>query len=94
MQGSHLRQLEKEGKRYQFGSFKYSAQTLYDRGILLSIDQYSPRQFGNISLTISSDEIGVFVISAAYLGVQVTTVELRLQDLLEMQFVSHRICPP
>ncbi|KAM0752532.1 hypothetical protein T439DRAFT_287203 [Meredithblackwellia eburnea MCA 4105] len=91
MQGAHQRQLEKEGKRYQFGSFKYSAQTLYDRGILLSIDQYSPRQFGNISLTISSDEVGVFEISAAYMGVQVTTVELKLDDLLEMQFV--RACP-
>ncbi|KAL8293711.1 hypothetical protein RQP46_000412 [Phenoliferia psychrophenolica] len=88
MQGAHQRQLEKDGKRYQFGSFKYSAQTLYDRGILLSIDQYSPRQFGNISLTISSDEIGVFEISASYLGLQVTTVELKLEDLLEMQFVG------
>ncbi|KAK4704775.1 Ras GTPase-activating-like protein IQGAP2/3, partial [Phenoliferia sp. Uapishka_3] len=88
MQGIHQRQLEKNGKRYQFGSFKYSAQTLYDRGILLSIDQYSPRQFGNISLTISSDEICVFEISASYLGLKVTTVELKLEDLLEMQFAG------
>jgi Ras GTPase-activating-like protein IQGAP2/3 len=96
MQGVHQRKLEKSGKHYKFGSYKYTAQTLYDRGILLSIDQYSPKQFDKISLTVSSDDIGVFEITAAYMGVPVTTVELKLEDLLESQFVrllvasSHR----
>ncbi|GAA5946128.1 hypothetical protein JCM3775_004155 [Rhodotorula graminis] len=88
MQASHERQLEKEGKRYAFGSYKYTAQKLYDQGILLSIDQYSPKQFDKVSITISSDEVGVFEVKAQYMGVAVTTVELKLEDLLEMQFVG------
>lgn len=88
MQASHQRALEKAGKRYQFGSYKYTAQNLYDRGILLSIDQYSPKQFDKISLTISSDSVGVFEITAKFMGATVTTVELSLEELLEMQFVG------
>ncbi|GAA5972838.1 hypothetical protein JCM11641_003965 [Rhodosporidiobolus odoratus] len=88
MQARHERELAKEGKKVAFGSYKYSAQALYDRGILLSIDQYSPKQFDRISLTISSDEVGVFEVKAAYAGVTVAAVELKLEDLLEMQFVG------
>lgn len=89
MQGIHQRQLEKQGKSYQFGSYKYSAQDLYDRGILLSIDQYSPKQFNTISLTVSCDEIGVFEVGANVLGINVAKVELTLENLLESQAVSH-----
>lgn len=88
LQASHQRKLEKEGKRYAFGSYKYTAQDLYDRGVLLSIDQFSPKQFDKVTLTISSDEVGVFEVSAAYMGVKVETVELKLDELLEAQFVS------
>lgn len=88
MQAIHERQLQKSGKTYQFGSFKYTAQVLYDRGILLSIDQYSPKQFDKIALSISSDEVGCFEVEASYMGIAVTTVELKLEELLEMQFVS------
>jgi Ras GTPase-activating-like protein IQGAP2/3 len=84
----HQRQLDRSGKSYKFGSYKYSAQTLYDRGVLLSIDQFSPKQFDKISLTFSSDEVGVFEIEASHMGSPVTTVEMRLEDLLESQFVS------
>ncbi|GAA5901502.1 Iqg1p [Sporobolomyces salmoneus] len=86
MQGSHQRQLEKEGKSYAFGSYKYSAQTLYDRGILLSIDQFSPKQFDKISLTLSSNEIGMFELQVSHLDKPVAGVELKLEDLLESQF--------
>ena len=92
LQASHQRKLEKEGKKYKFGSYKYTAQTLYDRGILLSIDQFSPRQFDKISLTISSDEVGMFEISASSMGISMVTVELKLEELLEMQFVSWCSC--
>lgn len=88
LQAHHQRDLEKAGKSYLFGSYKYSAQTLYDRGILLSVDQYSPKQFDKISLTISSNEVGVFEVSASYLGLSVADVVLTLEDLLDKQFVS------
>lgn len=93
LQGVHQRSLEKEGKHYAFGSYKYTAQTLAERGILLSIDPYSPKEFHKISLTISSSEVGIFEVKAAYLGVTVTTVELELGELLEMQFVSPASSP-
>ncbi|GAA6016992.1 hypothetical protein JCM11491_006122 [Sporobolomyces phaffii] len=86
MQGSHQRQLEKEGKSYAFGSYKYSAQTLYDRGVLLSIDQFSPKQFDKISLTLSSNEVGTFELQVSHLDKTVAGVELKLEDLLESQF--------
>ncbi len=90
MQGSHERQLEREGKSYRFGSYKYSAQTLYDRGILLSIDDFSPKQFDKVTFTISSDDIGVFEITLAHGGLAKTPIKLRLEDILEAQFVSRR----
>lgn len=88
LQASHERSLEKSGKRYKFGSYKYSARKLYDRGVLLSIDQHSPKQFSKISLVISSNDVGVFEVKAEFLGMPATTVELKLEDLLESQFVG------
>ncbi|BGP20177.1 iqgap-related protein [Rhodosporidiobolus nylandii] len=86
LQGMHERALAKEGKKYSYGSYKYSAQSLYERGILLSIDAFSPKQFDKVSLTISSDEIGVFEVKAQHMGLTVANVELKLEDLLESQF--------
>ncbi|GAA6013146.1 hypothetical protein JCM10207_006185 [Rhodosporidiobolus poonsookiae] len=88
LQASHQRQLEREGKAYKFGSYKYTAQKLYERGILLSIDAFSPRQFDKVTLAVSSDEIGVFVVEASFMGKTVTSVELKLEDLLDMQFAG------
>ncbi|GAA5865578.1 hypothetical protein JCM8547_007655 [Rhodosporidiobolus lusitaniae] len=90
LQGAHQRQLEKEGKKYQFGSYKYSAQDLYNKGVLLSVDQQSPKMFDKISVTISSDDIGVFECKVKALGVVVEEVELRLEDLLEAQFAGRQ----
>ncbi|KZO93170.1 hypothetical protein CALVIDRAFT_486222 [Calocera viscosa TUFC12733] len=86
----HLRDLQKAGKNPQFGSYKYSAQELYDKGILLSIDKFSPRQFDRISLVISSDQVGEFSVelfnnsygSPARMG----STTLRMEDLLQAQF--------
>jgi hypothetical protein len=86
----HLRDLQKSGKTPQFGSFKYSAQDLYERGILLSIDQYSPRQFDKIDLVISSNQLGVFTIEMFNNALGVTNrmanAEVRLEDLLQAQY--------
>jgi Ras GTPase-activating-like protein IQGAP2/3 len=86
----HLRDLQKSGKTPQFGSFKYSAQDLYDRGILLSIDQFSPRQFDKIDLVISSNQLGVFTIEMFNntLGItnRMAIADVRLEDLLQAQY--------
>lgn len=87
MQATHERRLEKSGKVYAFGSYKYTAQALYDKGVLLSIDQFSPRQFDKVTVSISSNEVGVFEVTVDVHGSQVTSVEVKLEDLLESQFV-------
>lgn len=86
----HLRDLQRSGKTPQFGSFKYSAHDLYEKGILLSIDQYSPRQFDKIDLVISSNKVGVFTIEAFNHALGITnrlfTEDVRMEDLLQAQF--------
>jgi Ras GTPase-activating-like protein IQGAP2/3 len=86
----HLRDLQKTGKLPQFGSFKYSAHDLYDKGILLSIDQFSPRQFDKIDIVISSNQVGVFSMEMFNNSLGITnrmaTTDLRMEDLLQAQF--------
>ncbi|KAH6591602.1 hypothetical protein BASA50_008576 [Batrachochytrium salamandrivorans] len=83
----HMRDLKKEGKVPQFGSFKYSAAELHKKGVLVSIDDYSPKQYGQISLILSSDEAGVFSVEVSFLGVKLPEkMELRLEDLLQNQY--------
>lgn len=61
---------------------------LYNRGLLLSISQVSPRQYDGIFLTFSSDEIGVFKIDLNIAGEQnaMASEDVRLEDMLQMQF--------
>ncbi|KAI8870707.1 hypothetical protein GQ42DRAFT_178401 [Ramicandelaber brevisporus] len=70
-----------------FGSFKYSAKDLHKKGVLVSIHGYSQQQFNRISITVSSQTIGVFDIKVNYLGMPVKdgAVQLLLDDLLELQ---------
>ena len=89
-QANHLRDLQRSGKGVpQYGSFKYSAEDFYTRGILLSIDQSSPRQFDRIGLVISSDTPGEFVIEAtnnASGSELIGRSTLKMEDLLQAQF--------
>lgn len=86
----HLRDLQKSGKAPQFGSFKYSAKALYEKGILLSIDQFSPRQFDKIDIIISSNKAGIFTMEVFNntLGLtnRLALADLRMEDLLQAQF--------
>jgi Ras GTPase-activating-like protein IQGAP2/3 len=78
--------MQKSGKAPEFGSFKYGAKDLYDKGILLSIDQFSPRQFDKIDIIISSSKAGVFTIEIYNntLGItnRIASQDLRMEDLL------------
>lgn len=86
----HIRELQRSGKTPQFGSYIYSAQELYDKGILLSIDQFSPRQFDRIDMVLESNEIGIFIIKVTNtmngITTEVATQELRMEDLLQANF--------
>ncbi|KZV69162.1 hypothetical protein PENSPDRAFT_753609 [Peniophora sp. CONT] len=88
----HQRDLAKAGRTPQFGSFKYSASDLYERGVLLSVDNFSPLQFGKLDVILSSDKLGVFkveVLNASHGGGMVSLVgaeDIKMQDLLQMRF--------
>jgi len=86
----HLRDLQKSGKTPQFGSFRYSAKDLYEKGILLSIDKFSPRQFDKIDVIISSEKAGVFNMEVLNNALGITNrigiTDLRMEDLLQAQF--------
>lgn len=88
-QAAHLREIAKTGREYSLGTYSYTAQRLYDDGVLLSIDQFSQKQFDKIAITISSNVVGVFELSAKVGGISVPggTVEVGLEELLEAQFV-------
>ncbi|KAI0702851.1 hypothetical protein BC835DRAFT_1263599 [Cytidiella melzeri] len=86
----HMRELQKAGKTPQFGSYKYSAQHFYDKGILLSIAQFSPRQFDKIDIILSSNQVGVFSVEIFNnsLGItnRVAHADVKMEDLLQAQF--------
>lgn len=82
----HEQKLKKEGKEYKFGSFKYTADKLFEKGVLVDLVGVPPSQRNKVSITISSDEVGVFVLQGKFLGVQVDAMEIPLDDLLQKQF--------
>ncbi|TXT04877.1 hypothetical protein VHUM_03960 [Vanrija humicola] len=76
------------GKKSKFGSFKYTAHDLYERGILLSVNQYSPRQFDKLHVFISSNAVGVFTLEMTHPSAStvIGKEEMRMEDLLQAQF--------
>ncbi|KAI8893533.1 hypothetical protein BC833DRAFT_624784 [Globomyces pollinis-pini] len=83
----HIQDLKKHGKVPKFGSFKFTGAKLYEKGVLLSVEGHSPKQFALLTLTISSDEAGVFNCQVSFLGAKATEMEtLRLEDLLQQQY--------
>jgi Ras GTPase-activating-like protein IQGAP2/3 len=84
---SHLKALERQGKLPRYGSFKYTAAELYSRGIIYSIAEYSVNQYDKISITISSNDPGVWVMEATLMGIKIPqSATLKLEDLLDSQF--------
>jgi len=81
----------KKGKKHQEiiakGSIKYSAQKLAEKGVVLEIEGLPEGQFKNVQFEISSGEdVGVFMVSAKFMGVAMEKVELVFQDLLQLQY--------
>lgn len=87
-QWDHQRELQKSGKVFKFGSYKYSARNLADRGVLVSWKGYSERQWDRVDLTISSNEVGVFTIdgSSGNMMIPGANAQVPLDDLLQAQF--------
>ncbi|KAI9889174.1 MAG: hypothetical protein M1814_005765 [Vezdaea aestivalis] len=91
-QYNHERELQRSGRVPKFGSFKYSARALADKGVLVAYQGYSEKQYDKINLTISSDEVGAFFVEASMGSVQIpgASALVRLDDLLTAQFDNHQ----
>ena len=87
-QWEHERELQRSGRSFKFGSFKYSARTLADKGVLVNWRGYSERQWDRVDLTFSSNEVGVFTIdgSSGNMMVPGANAQVPLDDLLQAQF--------
>lgn len=87
-QWDHERELARSGRVPRFGSFKYSAQELGNRGILVSWDGYNERQWDKLDLTISSNEVGVFSLEGSNgpISIPGANAQVPLDDLLQAQF--------
>ncbi|KAK7207258.1 hypothetical protein BZA70DRAFT_270854 [Myxozyma melibiosi] len=88
----HMRELQKSGRVPKFGSFKYSAAKLLEKGVLIDLSGFSDRQYEKIDFTFSSDQIGVFFVEASQGSITLPggTVDLTLDELLEKQFNNHQ----
>ncbi|KAL4811004.1 hypothetical protein BDV18DRAFT_128384 [Aspergillus unguis] len=87
-QWDHQRELQKSGKVFKFGSYKYSARNLADKGVLVYWKGYIERQWDRVDLTISSNEVGVFTLdgSSGPMMVPGANAQVPLDDLLQAQF--------
>ena len=87
-QWDHERELQRSGRVPKFGSFKYSAAELANRGVLVSWKGYNERQWEKLDLTISSNEVGVFVMEGSNgpISIPGASAQVPLDDLLQAQF--------
>ena len=92
-QWDHERELARSGRVPKFGSYKYSAQDLANRGILLSWAGFVERQYQHIDLTISSNEVGVFALEGSNgpISIPGASAQVPLDDLLQAQFNNTQV---
>ncbi|KAK9783201.1 hypothetical protein SCARD494_13422 [Seiridium cardinale] len=91
-QFNHQRELERSGRVPKFGSYKYSARVLADRGVVVAWQGVAERDWGVINLTISCDEVGVFNLEGSRGHIQIpgASASIPIEDLLQAQFESHQ----
>jgi len=87
-QWNHERELEKAGRQPKFGSYKYSARQLADKGVLVSWPTYPMDHWGQLNVVISSDEVGVFHLEASSGSMILPgcSANILLDDLLQAQY--------
>lgn len=91
-QYNHQRELERSGRVPKFGSFKYSARALSEKGVLVSWDALGDREWDKINITISCDEVGIFAIEGSRGHIQMpgASALVPIEDMLQAQFEAHQ----
>ncbi|KAG9376096.1 ras gtpase activating [Pyrenophora tritici-repentis] len=83
-QYNHQRELKNSGREYRFGSFKYSARNLAEKG--------HPHLWDRLDMTISSNQTGIFEIQGSQGSMMIpgAFAEVPLDGLLQAQFDNHQ----
>ncbi|KAK5992886.1 Ras GTPase-activating-like protein rng2 [Cladobotryum mycophilum] len=91
-QYNHQRELERRGQVPKFGSFKYSARQLSEKGVLVTWNGMTEKEWEKINLTISCDQVGVFAIEGTRGSIQIpgALAQVPIEDLLQAQFEAHQ----
>ncbi|GAB7363218.1 hypothetical protein MBLNU230_g3500t1 [Neophaeotheca triangularis] len=87
-QWSHEQELKRSGRSPKFGSYKYSARQLHEKGVLVSWPQFAVEHWNQVNIVISSDEVGVFHLEASSGSMMLpgASANLLLDDLLQAQY--------
>jgi len=91
-QYNHERELERSGRKPKFGSFKYSARNLSDKGVLVSWRGHGDAEWDRINFILSCDEVGVFLIEGSKGSIQIpgASAQVTMDSLLAAQFANHQ----
>ncbi|XP_068626808.1 ras GTPase-activating-like protein IQGAP1 [Battus philenor] len=66
---------------------KYTGAKLLERGVILEIDGLTKSQFKNVQFDIiPTDNYGVFTIKGKFMGVEMESIDIDIQDLLQKQY--------
>lgn len=84
----HIKHLKSRGLVPQFGSFKYSAKALYDRGIILDLAGVSKKLYARITIILSMDRAGIITFEGYFplLNTQDLHVDVQYEELLQTQY--------
>ncbi|XP_050539005.1 ras GTPase-activating-like protein IQGAP1 [Daktulosphaira vitifoliae] len=68
-------------------SVRYTAAKLREKGILIEVEGLPESQFKNAQFEIiPTDDHGIFMVKGKFMGVEMETVNIDIQDLLQRQF--------
>uniref|UniRef100_A0A8C5U3M2 IQ motif containing GTPase activating protein 3 n=1 Tax=Malurus cyaneus samueli TaxID=2593467 RepID=A0A8C5U3M2_9PASS len=75
------------GKNKKLPSLHYTAAQLWEKGVLLEIQDLPPSQFKNVIFDITPcEESGRFEVKAKFMGIDMERFQLLYQDLLQLQY--------
>lgn len=82
------RDLLKRGKSSHFGTYQYSGRQAMEKGILIHVKGYTDKQYKDLTITFSCDQVSKFNIEVAYKGILLpgASTTVTLDQLLEKQY--------
>lgn len=86
----HMRELQRAGRVPKFGSYKYTARGLADKGVLVKLEGWPEKRWDRVNFTISSDEVGSFFVEASNGSMIIpgASQQVLLDDLLQVCFFN------